>query len=137
MRTSPLPTRSPTTPLPATKTHRQPPGLTQLQQLDVSHALISAAGLAPLAAALTSLESLQLTGCSTLHSPCRAQLPEEMTRLTRLATLYLDFTLHVRDVQVRARMAPHAWARSSAWGLGTAFCMQHHPMRCATAVEDA
>ena len=75
--------------------------LTRLTHLELSHGLTTAAGLAPLAAALPSLESLTLVGCAALHSPCRAQLPEAVTRLSRLATLYLDFTLHVRDVQVR------------------------------------
>jgi hypothetical protein len=74
----------------------------------VSHSLLGAAGLAPLAASLPSLETLQITGCSTLHSPCRAQLPDGFTRLARLQTLYLDFTLHVRDVQVGRRAAPEA-----------------------------
>lgn len=54
----------------------------------------------PLAASLPSLEALTLTGCPNMHSLCRAQLPDDMTKLARLATLCLDFTLHVRDVQV-------------------------------------
>ncbi|KAI8470023.1 MAG: hypothetical protein J3K34DRAFT_521701 [Monoraphidium minutum] len=79
-------------------------GLTALKSLEISHAALTAAGLAPLASALRGLEALQLTGCAAMHSPCRAQLPDAVTRLSRLAALYLDFTLHVRDLQVLVQL---------------------------------
>ncbi|GBF96213.1 hypothetical protein Rsub_08758 [Raphidocelis subcapitata] len=79
-------------------------GLTNLRQLDLLRCLLGPGGLAPLATALPGLESLQVCGCPNMHSLCRAQLPEELTRLGQLSTLYLDFMLHVRDTQVLVQL---------------------------------
>jgi hypothetical protein len=71
-----------------------------LRSLELSSCQLSSAGLAPLATTLAHLEALQITDCPNMHSTCRAQLPDEVARLAALQTLYVDFVLHVRDVQV-------------------------------------